>query len=615
VSQASLESPRHVRGLFCWKFCFFPKERGPAWHLEVEARKVPFSMFREPDFPPTLTLVQRAQSGDGEAFTLLSRRFEEMALGYAFSLLGDFHEAEDAAQEAFVAAFCGIGHLQDAHAFAAWLRGIVRHRCNRLKRRLKVPTVSLDALGEETARDEDPTPPEHAERDELKRRTLETIAALAPPQREVVVLFYLREYSHREIADFLGIAPSQVNNRLHAARKQLKRRFIEMKLVQETLKSRATSGAIAERVGRIIAVRGAVVDAQFAPDERPEVFDALELSLLDGDKVLARVTQRLKNGMVRALAFGTLAVALSVGSSAALAAETDARRVLSDAEVAEAVRHLAEAPAGDRDHVVETGIKALDLLCPLPRHPRIGIFGPGGVGGVVLLEELIERLNARGESASIFYFVRPADAVVAQNITGEKEYPGDVAGQVQTFWLLSERATDPDFPATLDALDVAIFLSPTVFAVNIYPAIDPLRSFSRASDNAIGARPREVAERVRALLRRAGELMSDPVFLELVALRANRQAKRRDEQFAAKRLLQLGAKDRLLVTRARKVARFLSQPFDIAAAYTGIPGATLSREQTVRDFAAILEGEADELPESAFSLSADLDSVLMRATK
>lgn len=89
-------------------------------------------------------LVTRAKSGDASAFDRLVRDFQDMAVGYAVTLLGDFHLAEDAAQEAFLAAHQQIGDLKDPAAFPGWFRMVVRTACNRLTRRKKLDTVSIN---------------------------------------------------------------------------------------------------------------------------------------------------------------------------------------------------------------------------------------------------------------------------------------------------------------------------------------------------------------------------------------------------------------------------------------------------------------------------------------
>src|SRR6476646_3809929 len=89
--------------------------------------------------------VRRAQAGDLEAYGWIVRRFQDMAVGYAASILGDFHLAEDAAQEAFLEAWRDLGQLREPAAFAGWLRKIVFKQCDRITRGKRVATVSMEA--------------------------------------------------------------------------------------------------------------------------------------------------------------------------------------------------------------------------------------------------------------------------------------------------------------------------------------------------------------------------------------------------------------------------------------------------------------------------------------
>ena len=102
------------------------------------------------------SLVESARSGDLDAFGLLVARFQDMAFGYAYAVLGDFHGAEDAAVEAFLAAHEKLGTLREPKAFAGWLRRIVATQCGRITRRGRIPTVPLDAAGEVASAAPDP---------------------------------------------------------------------------------------------------------------------------------------------------------------------------------------------------------------------------------------------------------------------------------------------------------------------------------------------------------------------------------------------------------------------------------------------------------------------------
>src|SRR3712207_4906414 len=90
------------------------------------------------------SIVARAQSGDLEAYSAIVRQFQDMAVGYGYSVLGDWHLAEDAAQEAFVSAYHGLSQLREPGAFPGWFRTVVFKHCHRLVRNKRVATVPLD---------------------------------------------------------------------------------------------------------------------------------------------------------------------------------------------------------------------------------------------------------------------------------------------------------------------------------------------------------------------------------------------------------------------------------------------------------------------------------------
>jgi len=197
------------------------------------------------------SLVHEARSGDPDSFGQLVRSFQDMAYGYAYSILGDFHLAQDAAQEAFVEAYRELPKLRSPEAFPGWLRRIVFKHCDRFTRRKRVGTVPLDAV--EGTLDDTPAPDEIAQERDMKDAVLEAIKALPPDLRAVTTLFYIKDYSQREVADFLGVPVSTVNSRLHASRKRLKKRMIQM--VSEKLQSVPLPANFAE-----IVVRAAVSD-------------------------------------------------------------------------------------------------------------------------------------------------------------------------------------------------------------------------------------------------------------------------------------------------------------------------------------------------------------------
>jgi RNA polymerase sigma factor (sigma-70 family) len=171
-------------------------------------------------------LVEAARSGDIKAYTSIVRRFADMAYGYAYAILGDFHLAEDAAQEAFVEAYYNLARLREAAAFPGWLRRIVLHRCNRISRGRRLSTIPLD--GAQAVPSKEPGPERVMENNELKDSVIQAVQSLSQPLREATTLFYINGYSHSEISEFLDVPVNTVKSRLSASRDRLKERMINM---------------------------------------------------------------------------------------------------------------------------------------------------------------------------------------------------------------------------------------------------------------------------------------------------------------------------------------------------------------------------------------------------
>jgi RNA polymerase sigma factor (sigma-70 family) len=188
-----------------------------------------------------------------EAFGRLVERFRDMACAYAYSILGDFHLAEDAAQDAFVTAFGQLPQLRQAGAFPGWFRRIVWSACGQLTRRKGLPTVELDAATELQAQQSGPA--QAVEQREMRDEVLRAIQELPRPQREVTTLFYVNGYSQRDIAEFLEVPVTTVKNRLNASRRRLKERM--MKMVSNELKSSATGPDFVARVRKVLELRKA----------------------------------------------------------------------------------------------------------------------------------------------------------------------------------------------------------------------------------------------------------------------------------------------------------------------------------------------------------------------
>jgi RNA polymerase sigma factor (sigma-70 family) len=184
-----------------------------------------------------ISSVRRAQAGDLEAYGWIVRRFQDMAVGYAASIIGDFHLAEDAAQEAFLEAWRDLAQLREPAAFAGWLRKIVFKQCDRITRGKRVPTVPMEAAVDLAAPQLGPA--EMAERREMQEAVRQAIRSLPEGERVVTVLFYISEYSQPEIAAFIGLSVIAVKKRLAAARRRLRERMITV--IQDDLRAQRPS--------------------------------------------------------------------------------------------------------------------------------------------------------------------------------------------------------------------------------------------------------------------------------------------------------------------------------------------------------------------------------------
>lgn len=174
----------------------------------------------------TRALVSRATDSDAtlaekhEAFCELVRIFQDMAYACAYAVLGDFHLAENVAQEAFISAWQRLSQLREPAAFPGWFRRVVLTECNRLTRGKRLRTVSLDegANLHTTLTD----PQMGIERDELTKSVFAAIKKLTLNERMVVVLFYVREHSQSEISAFLDVPLTTVAKRLYSAKARLR---------------------------------------------------------------------------------------------------------------------------------------------------------------------------------------------------------------------------------------------------------------------------------------------------------------------------------------------------------------------------------------------------------
>lgn len=182
-------------------------------------------------------IVVKAGQGDMDAFEVIVARFQDMAVGYAYSILGDHGHAQDVAQEAFIQVYTNLHTLRDPAAFAGWFKAVVFSCCTRLTRRKHVDTVDLARVGPIAG--EGMGPAQAYEQKRLREEVWDTIHSLPEQQRSVLVLYHMGGFSYKEIGSFLGLSQSTVTNRLHAARKTVKRKL--WCVVEETVQGMRVS--------------------------------------------------------------------------------------------------------------------------------------------------------------------------------------------------------------------------------------------------------------------------------------------------------------------------------------------------------------------------------------
>ena len=164
---------------------------------------------------------------------------------------------------------------------------------------------------------------------------------------------------------------------------------------------------------------------------------------------------------------------------------------------------------------------------------------------------------------------------------------------VQAVYVPADDLTDPAPATTFTHLDATTVLSRRIAEQGIYPAVNPLESTSRILEaDIVGEEHYRVARKVQEILQKYNELQ------DIIAILG---------------MEELGEEDRQVVLRARRIQRFLSQPFHVAEKFTGIPGRYVPREETIRGFARIVDGELDQIPEAAFFNAGTIDDVLAAA--
>ena len=463
---------------------------------------------------------------------------------------------------------------------------------------------------------------------------------------------------------------------------------------------------MANNIGKITQIIGAVLDIKFTEGNLPEINDAIRIPLKgeqSGKELTVEVSQHLGDDTVRCIAMGSTdglvrgmdAVAAGGPISVPVGENTLGRmfNVLGDPidEIdpptgVEKWPIHRPAPAFEEQatsqEMLETGIKVVDLLCPYQKGGKIGLFGGAGVGKTVLIQELIHNIATEHGGYSVFTGVgertregndlyyemkesgvidkttmvfgqmnEPPGARMRVALTGltMAEYFRDKGGKdvllfidnifrftqagsevsallgrmpsavgyqptlqtemgalqeritstkngsitsVQAVYVPADDLTDPAPATTFAHLDATTVLERSIAELGIYPAVDPLGSTSRILDpRIVGQEHFEVARGVQEILQKYKELQDIIAILGM------------DE---------LSEDDKLVVSRARKVQRFLSQPFFVAGQFTGLEGKYVPITETVRGFKEILEGKHDDVPESYFLNAGSIDEVRAR---
>ena len=439
--------------------------------------------------------------------------------------------------------------------------------------------------------------------------------------------------------------------------------------------------------GKVVEVIGAVVDIQFTLGDMPKVYEALKI---EESGLTLEVQQQLGDGVARTIAMGSTdglkrgEVAERTGSAImAPVGQATLGRIMNvlgepvdEAGPVEAEKKMPihrEPPSFEEQstttEVLETGIKVIDLIMPIVKGGKIGLFGGAGVGKTVTLMELIRNIAAEHSGFSVFAGVgertregndfygemqesgvldkvalvygqmnEPPGNRLRVGLTGltiaesfrdegrdvllfvDNIYRYTLAGtevsallgrmpsavgyqptlasemgalqeritstqtgsitSFQAVYVPADDLTDPSPATTFAHLDATLVLSRQIAELGIYPSVDPLDSTSRILDpNVVGQEHYDVARAVQGILQRYKELKDIIAILGM------------DE---------LSEDDKLIVTRARKVQKFLSQPFFVAEVFTGSPGKYVAVKDTISSFKAIIEGEYDHLPEQAF---------------
>ena len=214
-------------------------------------------------------LVKSTLAGDVKAFTDLVKAFQNYAFASARSYIDDPDLACDAVQESFLTVYYQLHNLKKIESYPAWLNKIVRYSCYRILRKQKNHSV----LSEEITQGQitENSPEIILSQKELQMQVHLAINSLPRELREIIYLFYIEEHSQKEVAAYLDLRISTINNRLHSARKILKRKMFDM--VKESARKNPIPEEFAELIGKIIRVQGPVIEAEVKKGRISSLFE------------------------------------------------------------------------------------------------------------------------------------------------------------------------------------------------------------------------------------------------------------------------------------------------------------------------------------------------------
>ena len=464
-----------------------------------------------------------------------------------------------------------------------------------------------------------------------------------------------------------------------------------------------------EGVGEVVEIKGVVVDVRFNEEEIPEIFNALKVEIEgengESGEVTLEVQQIVGDDVVRTVAMGSTdgmsrgleardtgqPIAVPVGQAVlgrlldVLGNPIDEQGEVEGADDHWPIHRPSPAFTGlsTQSEQFVTGIKVIDLLCPVRRGGKVGLFGGAGVGKTVIITELINNIALQYEGTSVFAGVgertreghelydEMQEAGVMQNtamvfgqmneppgarfrvgLTGVtlSEYFRDEMGQdvllfidnifrfvqagnevstlmgrmpsevgyqptlstemgrlqeritstkqgsitsFQAVFVPADDYTDPAPFTVFTHLDSTVELTRDLAEQGIYPAVDPLNSSSTILDpSVVGDEHYQVAQGVQHIMQRHRELQD---IINILGME------------------ELSEEDKIIVGRARRLQRFLSQPFFVAQQFTGMEGKFVDLEENIRSFKEIVEGKHDELPEQAFYMVGNIDEAVEKA--